>query len=327
MDACSCSKELAAETRLTCRTSVLFLWWHSDKKRFSGKASAVVLCGPLSKTRLTHPLLEDVVNDTIAQDNQGHLVPFLEATAFPKLAFTEHNSHHLLLWDRQSLQAFWVQTPLHLGRKQAQNCTVVESSCREPGTPPASWKEELSSISEVSRELTAPASFIWTSQCAEIFGRDFANTQKSWYRERTKLPGCKYIPLLCQHASYFKSHMKHQGAFESILLQVPAHRCWPHSFPRSTTALGSLAGTRETGSDERGCTENTFFITLVNQFCSTAWQAFISCRIQQMDLSLAMVLGSWWHGCTWLIHSRGLQWQFWGSQGKPSKFLLCFRVS
>lgn len=247
MDARSCSKELAAETRLTCRTSVLSLRWHSIKKRFSDKASAAVLYGPLSETRLTHPLLEDVVNDKIAQDNQGHLVPFLEATAFPKLAFTEHDSHHLLLWDRQSLQAFWVQTALHLEREQAQNCTVVESSCREPGTPPTSWKEELSGMFGVRRELIAPASFIWTSQHAQLFGRNFANTEKSWYRERAKLSGCKYIPMPCQQLSYFKCHMKHQGAFESILLQVCAHRCrvcWPRSFPPCHHCTGTTHGNR-----------------------------------------------------------------------------------
>lgn len=198
MDACSCSKEPAAEPRHTCGTGVLFLWWHSNQKRFSDQASAVVLCRPLSPIRLTHPLLEDVVNDTAAQDNQGHLVSFLEATAFPKLAFTEHDCHHLLLWDRQSLQAFWVQTPLHLGREQAQNCAVAESGCRGPAIPPPSQKEELSSTFGVRRELSTPPSFTWTSQHAQIFGRNFANPGTETEKEQSVGLQALSIPLSCQ---------------------------------------------------------------------------------------------------------------------------------
>lgn len=169
-----------------------------------------IIHGPLSETRLTRSLLEDVANDTSTRDNQGHPVAFLEATAFPNLAFTEHDGHHLLLWDRQSLQAFWVQIPLHLGREQAQNCTAVESSCRKPGSPPASWKEQLNSMSGVRKELITPASFIWTAQRAFIFGRNFANIENPGTEtEKEQLSGCKYVPLSWQQLSCFKCLIKH----------------------------------------------------------------------------------------------------------------------
>ncbi|OWK59865.1 Collagen alpha-1(XXVI) chain [Lonchura striata] len=49
----------------------------------------------LGEAGLSHPLLEGVVDDTTAQDHQGHHVSFLEATAFPQRAPAEH--HHQLL--------------------------------------------------------------------------------------------------------------------------------------------------------------------------------------------------------------------------------------
>ena len=132
LDACSRSQASAAETRHTCWASVLFLWWHSDNKSFSDQVSALVLYGPLNKSRLTHPILEDVVTDTPAQDNRGHPVPFLEATAFPKPPFAAHDSHHLLLWNRQSLQALWVQAPLQLAGEQGADGAVAGSGHGEP---------------------------------------------------------------------------------------------------------------------------------------------------------------------------------------------------
>lgn len=94
-----------------------------------------------------------MVDNTPVQDNQGPLVPLLEAAAVPKLAFTEHNSHHLLLrGDGQSLQALWVQTPLHLAGEQAENGAVAESSCREPILPPSSQEGELKQHIWVKRE-------------------------------------------------------------------------------------------------------------------------------------------------------------------------------
>lgn len=73
-----------------------------------------------------------MVTDTPAQDNRGHPVPFLEATAFPKPPFAAHDSHHLLLRDRQSLQALWVQAPLQLAGEQGADGAVAGSGPGEP---------------------------------------------------------------------------------------------------------------------------------------------------------------------------------------------------
>lgn len=235
MDACPCSKEPAAEARLAGRTGVLLLRWHPKQEGFRGQAPAAVQCRPLGEVGLTHPLLEDVVDDTTAQDQQGHPVPFLEAAAFPQRAPAEHHSHHLLLRDRQGLQAFRVQTPLHMAGEQAQDCTVAESSCREPRTPPAAWKEELKSPFGVKGLFITPAGFIWAPQPARIFGRSFANTEILVHKQRRrKAHRLKVTPLPCQNLGYFVSH----GHWKPSLHTHGA--CWPPSFPWCHYCSGDL---------------------------------------------------------------------------------------